>query len=190
MGKVTRYIVRAPIIAVVVLGLTLALLTMYDALVGDSQPPEFAPLDENLRMLAKRALYDLPVEGITQEIGWRNLQPSLTILNKANPSVSRWVTDLHYKNRLRFVVRNDDTLAKYDFLTGYLYINKTFFVEIEGKKAAQLSHEYRHSLQNYGKLCRYMMSFSFFQKGNEELVENDAYLYEHQAIIAIFGDPS
>ena len=67
-------------------------------------------------------------------------------------------------------------------------MHRELFCENDGTVAVTLCHEYRHSRQNLGKLCQYVLSFLFVRGGNLSIIENDAVVYEQEAYEAIFGN--
>ena len=79
-------------------------------------------------------------------------------------------------------------LAKYDMFRGRIVVKRELFCENDGTIATILCHEYRHSRQNLGKFCQYVLSFLFVREGDLSIIENDAVIYEQEARNAIFGD--
>ena len=78
-------------------------------------------------------------------------------------------------------------MAKYDNVRGRVVVNPQLFCENDGTIAVTLCHEYRHSRQNLGKFCQYVLSFLFVRGGDLSIIENDAVIYEQEAHDAIFG---
>jgi hypothetical protein len=127
------------------------------------------------------------------ESRWKGLAPALAILNQVNPTVATWVRQQHAAGRLEFedcfpTAGSEDALARYDMLMRRLIVNRQLFSENDGTVAVTLCHEYRHSRQNVGKFCQYVLSFLLSRQGESSIVENDAVLYEQEAHRAIFGD--
>ncbi len=79
-------------------------------------------------------------------------------------------------------------LAKFDTFRGRIVVKRELFCENDGTIAAILCHEYRHSRQNLGKFCQYVLSFLFVREGDLSIIENDAVVYEQEAHNAIFGN--
>lgn len=125
---------------------------------------------------------------------WEGLQPALEILDSVNPDVKNWVIECRNSEKLVFVESFDKTTAvnahfhicKYDLFERKLIIYKGIFAENDGTIAALLCHEYRHSRQSFFKILRYAFSFCFYKDGNDDIVENDAELYERNAYNIIF----
>jgi hypothetical protein len=124
---------------------------------------------------------------------WNGLAPALAILDEVNPAVAGWVREKHRHGLLVFggdcrAARDaGDALAKHEPFRGRLVISPVLFSENDGTVAVTLCHEYRHSRQNFGKLCQYVLSFLSVRGGDLSIIENDAVLYEREAHDAIFG---
>jgi hypothetical protein len=120
----------------------------------------------------------------------------LALLDRVNPTVSKWVRQEYDRGLLIFGegrrTKQDPgiALAKYDVLRGRLVVNPLLFGENDGTIAVTLCHEYRHSRQNLGKACQYVLSFLFVRGGDLSIIENDAVIYEQEAHNAIFGNGS
>lgn len=73
------------------------------------------------------------------------LQPALNILRQVNPLIADWVIEKHENKEIVFVSLMDSSgfLAKFDFITGKLYISYGLFAENDGTVAVTLAHEYR-----------------------------------------------
>lgn len=112
---------------------------------------------------------------------------AILILKETNPTIADWVEEKRKNEQLIFT--NDDAsyLAKFDFINGNLYINKSIFVENDGIIAVTLAHEYRHSRQSYTKFIKSVISFVLSKTGNDDILENDAVAYEQKAYSAIFN---
>lgn len=190
MVKATRYIIRPLFVVFTLIGAIFVFVTSYDAFIGDDYCPEFAPASAAVKRDANesRTTYlwskDTPFH---DDAYWGALGLSLDILDDINPSVSAWVRERNIAGKLVFV-GNISEMAKYDYFSGKLTISHAFFTESEKKKVAIISHEYRHSHQNFAKVARYILSHSFGGRGKTEIVENDAYLYEREAEAA-FATP-
>jgi hypothetical protein len=130
----------------------------------------------------------------TAEARWRGLSPALAILNNVNPAVAKWVREKHdsglllFANECQTPADPTSASAKYDILRGRIVVRRDLFHENDGTIAAILCHEYRHSRQNLGKFCQYVLSFLFVREGDLSIIENDAALYEQEAHNAIFGN--
>ncbi len=117
----------------------------------------------------------------------------MAILDQVNPTVAKWVRQKHDNGLLVFgdecQTKRElgDALAKYDNLRGRVVVNPQLFSENDGIIAVTLCHEYRHSRQNLGKVCQYVLSFLFVRGGDLSIIENDAVIYEQEAHNAIFG---
>jgi hypothetical protein len=128
------------------------------------------------------------------EARWNGLSSALAILDRVNPVVAKWVREKHdagliaFGNQERKAHGSEDALAEYDVLRGRVIVNRHLFSENDGTIAVTLCHEYRHSRQNLGKFCQYVLSFLFVRGGNLSIIENDAVLYEREAHDAIFGN--
>ena len=134
------------------------------------------------------------VDETAAEARWKGLSPALAILDKVNPAVAEWVREKHDNGLVVFgdeyPTKGDPTaaLAKYDLFRGRLIVNQKLFCENDGTIAVILCHEYRHSRQNLGKFCQYVLSFLFVREGDLSIIENDAVIYEQEAHNAIFGN--
>jgi hypothetical protein len=131
----------------------------------------------------------------TADARWQGLAPALAILDRVNPEVARWLRQKHRDGLVLFGEellpgRADPmmALAKYDMFRGRIVVMRELFCENDGTVAVILCHEYRHSRQNLGKFCQYVLSFLFVADGDSSIIENDALNYEHEAHNAIFGD--
>jgi hypothetical protein len=128
------------------------------------------------------------------ETRWKGLSPALTILDNVNPAVAKWVREKHDSGLVMFgreYRTKDDPMwavAKYDRFCGRLIVYRELFCENDGTIALTLCHEYRHSRQNLGKVCQYVLSFLFVRGGDLSIIENDAVIYEQEAGNAIFGN--
>jgi hypothetical protein len=130
---------------------------------------------------------------LTVEEVWEGLKPAIHIVREVNPQAADWLDATKSAGKVRLLHEEHDacscsSMAKFDFYNRNLYIGPAIFSDEDGLKAAILIHEYRHSLQNHGKVFRYVMS-CFMGCGQSDIVENDAMLYEAQAVMAVYGEP-
>lgn len=115
------------------------------------------------------------------------IENAILILKETNPTIADWVEEKQKNEQLIFT--NDDAgyYAKFDFINGNLYINRSIFVENDGVIAVTFAHEYRHSRQSYTKFIKSVISRILSKIGNDEILENDAVAYEQKAYNAIFN---
>lgn len=125
------------------------------------------------------------VKGTSDELRWEGLQPALQILDEVNPSVSEWVRELHSNGKIVYV-ETDGKLAKFGLYSRELKIYHGIYAECDGIIASVLCHEYRHSRQGINKILQYGFSFWRYKNGDDSILENDAYLYELEAVCIIF----
>jgi hypothetical protein len=158
---------------------------------GDGEMPGMSPLSGLLDPYHISSM-DCTAEGVPDAVRWEAIAPALAILDQVNPTVAAWVREKH--DRGVIVFRDDPqtgeempSLAKYDMYRNRLVINRHLFTENDGTIAMVLCHEYRHSRQNFGKSCQYMLSFLFVKGGDPSFIENDAVIYEQLAHNNIFG---
>jgi hypothetical protein len=187
LRNIPRYALRALIGVAVVCGL----LSLWAAH-GDGTIPGMTPLS-GLDPYRISSAYC--IEGAADaETRWHGLSPALAIVDKVNPAVAKWVREKHDH---ALVVFGDEyrtkgdpvgALAKYDMFRGRIVVRRELFCENDGTIAAILCHEYRHSRQNPGKFCQYVLSFLFTREGDLSIIENDAVIYEQEAHNAIFGN--
>ena len=183
LRNVPRYVLRALLGIALVCGL----LSLW-GLRGDGTLPSMSPLLglDPYRISSAACV----AEGTPAEARWNGLLPALAILDRVNPAVAGWVREKHQNSRVEFRDQYDATaaLAKYDRFRGRLVVGRELFCENDGTIAVTLCHEYRHSRQNSGKFCQYVLSFLFVPGGNLPIIENDAVVYEQEADNAIFGN--
>jgi hypothetical protein len=187
LRNIPRYGLRALIGMVVVYGL----LSLW-GLHGDGKMPSMSPLSrlDPYRISSVKCIAD----ETTAEARWNGLSPALAILDQVNPVVAKWVREKHDRGLMMFgdeCRRRPDpllALAKYDSWRGRVVVSPQLFCENDGTIALTLCHEYRHSRQNIGKLCQYVVSFLFVRGGELSIIENDAVVYEQEAHNAIFGN--
>jgi hypothetical protein len=186
LRNIPRYAIRA------LFGVTVAcgLLSLW-GLHGDGKLPGMSPLSglDPYRISSTHCL----VDETAAEARWQGLFPALAILDQVNPAVATWARQKHDKG---LVVFGDQcrtsgdpgaALAKYDRFRGRIVVHRELFCENDGTIAVTLCHEYRHSRQNLGKSCQYVLSFLFVRGGDLSIIENDAVIYEQEAHNAIFG---
>lgn len=117
---------------------------------------------------------------------WSDLRKPLYILDRVCPEASQWVRDRYYHGKLVWPVNHDGYIAKFNYGTKQLFIYPLFFDENDGKKAAILAHEFRHSRQNITKLIRRAFAYAMLKQTQDWVVENDAYYFQQQVELAIF----
>jgi hypothetical protein len=131
--------------------------------------------------------------GTTADARWKGLSPAMAILDRVNPTVAEWVRDKHenglvvFDEECRIYSDPVPALAKYDAFRGRLVMSRELFGESDGTIAVTLCHEYRHSRQNFGKVCQYVLSYLLVRGGDSSVIENDAMIYEQEACNAVFG---
>ncbi len=183
LRNVPRYALRALIGTALVCGL-LSLWGLHD----DGPMPEMSALSglDPYRISSARCV----AEGTAADARWNGLSPAVAILDRVNPAVATWVREKHRSGLVVFRDKYDPAvaLAEYDRFGGRVVIYRELFCENDGTIAVTLCHEYRHSRQNLGKWCQYVLSFLLVPGGNLSIMENDALLYEQQAHNAIFGN--
>ena len=186
LRNIPRYVLRTLIGVAAVC----ALLSLW-GLHGDGKMPGMSPLSglDPYRISSVHCIADQTAA----DTRWQGLSPALAILDKVNPVVAAWVREKHDNGLVLFGdeyrKKADATiaLAKYDRFRGRIIVKRELYSENDGTIAAILCHEYRHSRQNPGKSCQYVLSFLFVRGGDLSIIENDAVLYEHEAQNAIFG---
>ncbi len=187
LQNVPRYALRTLISAALVCGL----LSLW-GLRGDGMIPAMHSLSglDPYRISSDQCIADKT----DKETRWNGLSPALAILDQVNPTVATWLREKHEKGLVVFgedgrtKYDNGAALAKYDAFTDQIALSPELFCENDGTIAVTLCHEYRHSRQNLGKSCQYILSFLFVRGGNLAIIENDAVIYEQQAQSAIFGN--
>jgi hypothetical protein len=171
----------------------------YDVTFGDGEIPDFYNKGKSENKLVRLAKHNSTAHlsgkfyTLTPEQIWEGLRPSVHIVREINPQAADWLEETHRVGKVRILheeeaAYNCGSLAKFDFFNHNLYVGPSILADEDGLKAVVLIHEYRHSLQNRGKIFRYIMSY-FIGPGQPDIVENDAMLYEAQAVIAIYGEP-
>ena len=189
LRNIPRYVLHALIGVAVVCGL----LSLWESH-GDGKIPGMSPLSglDPYRISSAHCI----VDETTADARWNGLSPALAILDRVNPAVAKWVREKHDNG---LVVFGDEyrtkadpmcALAQYDMFRGRVGVKRELFCENDGTIAAILCHEYRHSRQNLGKFCQYVLSSLFVRGGDLSIIENDAVVYEQEAHNAIFGDGS
>ena len=190
LRAVPAYLARYATLVLALLGL----LSLWDAH-GDGQVPAMVPL-----MATQKDPHDVSAarcaeQGTSDSDRWQGLAAALAILDDVNPQVASWVRDrrehgaLVFSDRYSWERDKHGSLAKYDHLSGKLTLRRALFEEKDGEIAAILCHEYRHSRQNAAKLLKCILSFVLTAEGDRSILENDAELYEHEALAAIFRQP-
>jgi len=183
--NIPRYIFRTLVAVVFLFGL----FSLWESR-GDGKMPGMSPLFgiDPYRISSTHCT----AEGVPDEVRWQGLAPALAILDQVNPTVAQWVREK--RDRGVIIFRDDPqtdeempSLAKYDMYRSRLVVNRHLFTENDGTIAMVLCHEYRHSRQNFGKSCQYMLSFLFVKDGDSSFIENDAVIYEQLAHNHIFG---
>ena len=186
LRNVPRYVLRTLIGLLVVCGL----LGLWEAR-GDGKLPAMSPL-AGLDPYCLSST-DCIAEGTAAEARWKGLGPALSILDQVNPAVAGWVRANHdrgtavFGDDCRTKAEQSIAMAKYDRFRNQLVVNRELFCENDGTIAVTLCHEYRHSRQNFGKVCKYALSCLFRGEGDLSIIENDAVIYEQEAHAAIFG---
>lgn len=187
LQSIPRYALRTLMGVVLVCGL----LSLW-GLRGDGMIPSMCSLSglDPYCISSSRCIFD----ETDAESRWKGLSPAVAILDQVNPAVAAWLREKHRKGLVVFGEEgrtkydNGAALAKYDVLRGCIAISPELFCENDGTIAVTLCHEYRHSRQNLGKSCQYVLSFLFVRGGDLSIIENDAVVYEQQAQNAIFGN--
>lgn len=166
--------------------LLLGVVNAYDILVGDTIPKVGFPSIHSHRIATSYQNHDL-VKNFEPERAWQAIQPSLKILDEVCPEASDWLRDQHKCDKLTWMPDPDGTYAYYDFATGRVTINAQMFELSVGERAVTVAHEFRHSRQNIAKFIRAAFCVLLTGKHKPELIETDAYLFEHEVRWAIFG---
>ena len=187
LRNIPRYALHGLIGVIVVCGLV-----CFWGLHSDGKMPGMSSLFglDPYRMSSARCI----AEETGTEARWNGLSPALAILDRVNPVVAKWVREKHDAGLIAFgdherkADGSEDALAEYDVLRDRVVVNRHLFSENDGTIAVTLCHEYRHSRQNLGKFCQYVLSFLLVRGGNLSIIENDAVLYEREAHDAIFGN--
>ncbi len=189
LRNIPRYVLRTLIGVAVVCGLA----SLW-GLHGDGKMPGMSSLFglDPYRISSAQCIAD----ETGAEVRWNGLSPALAILDRVNPVVAKWVREKHGAGLIVFGDReqpsygSEDALATYDTFRGRVVVNRQLFSENDGTIAVTLCHEYRHSRQNPGKFCQYVLSFLLVRGGDLSIIENDAVIYEQEAHHAIFGNGS
>ena len=187
MGKenIFRLISQATIryITINVMGvlIILGLFSVYDSVFYEKPPAPIVSLGKNsdFRALA----FKVPKKN---ESNWDAMVSALDILDQVAPNVSEWVR-LKQDNDQIVWIKTIGIAAKYDYVSGVLSLNKDLLLKDNGAIAAILAHEYRHSLQNFTKSVKSIFTYLVLGKFEEGVIENDAYLYEQEVYLSIFG---
>lgn len=165
-------------------------MSVFDLIVGDGIIPEPIqlgiknPIRDMARFNTTKDLYGTTV--LDQEF-WDSLQPTINILHATAPHVEKWMLDQKANGKIKYS-SGSGVYATFDCISRELTIYSILLSEQDGVKAAILAHEWRHSVQNNQKFTKYILSYMITRKLREDLVENDAYLYESQVYEAIYGN--
>jgi hypothetical protein len=189
MKKIIHYFCKWTGIFLLIIGAC----CLWDAL-GDGNIPR----NNNYSRSANPSLishYNCAQVSATNEERWEGLSTALAILHEVNPTVETWVIQKHEENKIVFSDGKDNPTFQFTYIAAYdrfsrkLKISRLAFTAEDGQLAQILCHEYRHSRQNFGKFMIYTLSF-VFRRGDDSIVENDAYLYEREASEKIYGTHS
>ncbi len=160
-------------------------ITLYDVIRGDGEIPEpqIAPI-----WVAQKGVFNTtPRWSSDPEENWQALQPTIAICDEVVPHVGEWVRERYAAGKIQWRDDpNSPTLARWHSVSKTLSIDRAFFDGDDGRKASWLSHEWRHSRQNKGKVSRCALSLILLFRQQTDIVENDAWLYERQVYLAIF----
>ena len=164
-------------------------LTVYDIIVGDDVPSvsNIGHMSRERVMAHYNTTQHLQgKKKLDPEECWVAMQPSLQILDKVCPEASDWVRDRHQKGKIVWEAGNNGYYAKYDYVDKVLTFNSVTFSDIDGLKATVLAHEFRHSRQNFTKFFKVVVACVIYREPHPDIIEDDAYLFEHKVLIAIF----
>jgi hypothetical protein len=162
--------------------------SLYNLVVGDQVPPvnyyaafqtyRYARVTTNKNLLVN---YD-------HEQCWDAIQPALLLLDEACPEASAWARDRHATGLLRWI-DNDYIYASYHPASGHLSISRLFFGLNDGERAVTIAHEFRHSRQNFSKMITASVAMVLTVNNDllDDIMEPDAYWFEQNVRIAIFG---
>lgn len=118
---------------------------------------------------------------------WQSIQPTLIILHKVCPQASEWFKDRYEKDKITWESKESSKyLAKYNYTTKHVLMNRAFLQENDGTKASLIAHEYRHSLQSFAKPYKAIVAMMLTREYSPGIIENDAYLFEKQVYLSIF----
>lgn len=121
------------------------------------------------------------------EVNWQAIQPALTILRRTCPEAADWVVARHDTGQIHWSRGGGDVLALYDNIDGCLTIRSTMVGRQDGENAVTLAHEFRHSRQKKTKLVKRLILSMLTQTDQEAVAETDAYDYERQVYLALYG---
>lgn len=165
--------------------------SVYDSTIGDGDIPEPIELGRlsDVRTLARfnSTANFAHEEYRTKEECWDNLQPTLKVLHKVAPHVESWINDQQANGKIIYEGESRGLICTFDCISRELTIYPALWSEQDGIKASILAHEWRHSRQNPQKFAKYVLSYVITRELKDDLVENDAYLYEKQTYEAIYG---
>lgn len=118
---------------------------------------------------------------------WEAIQPTLCILNKVCPDAYLWFNNRKECGKLVWEPEESNRyLAKYNYTTGVVRINRSLLFENDGTKASIIAHEYRHSLQSFTKPYKAVIAMMLTREYSPWIIENDACLFEKQVYLSIF----
>jgi len=191
-GLFTYHFIRKSLIFILVVIFTLGGMSVLDVVFGDGVIPEPIqlgikdPIRDMARFNTTQNLYGTGTLVSDQEF-WDSLQPTINILHATAPHVEKWMLDQKANGKIKYS-SGVGVFATFDCISRELTIHSILLSEQDGVKASILAHEWRHSVQNNHKFTKYVLSYVITRKLHEDLVENDAYLYESQVYEAIYGN--
>jgi hypothetical protein len=163
---------------------------LYNVTIGDKVPPVnyYAALSTHKK--AKNFTNTKLVVDYDHEQCWDAIQPAISLLDEACPEAAVWARERYDLKLLRWV-DNDFIYASYQPATGRLSISRGFFALSDGERAVTIAHEFRHSRQNFSKLI--IATIGLILTGDDAMkdgiIEPDAYWFEQNVRIALFGAP-
>lgn len=164
------------------------LLEIYDVFVPEKIPKINTGLTGEIRRQQwDRTGFNEASVNFNEKTGWAAFQPALKILDQVCPEASTWVRDRHAKGKIIWETEDDNTYAKYNYMSQTLYINRNLIYENNMERSVTLAHECRHSRQNGTKGVRLALVMLLTGQRRSEYVEDDAYLFEHEVRNAIHG---
>ncbi len=178
---------RYSTVAVIAILVILGGFSVYEFFIEDEVPRirTLTHRDRELEMARSNTTRSLAFD-FKEEECWDALQPTLQILDKVCPEVSKWVRDRHANGKIVWEKKMTMTYARYDYINKKLIFNRISFYENDGVKASILAHEFRHSRQSFTKFYRSVVACMICREPKPNIVENDAYLFENKIIVAIF----
>lgn len=118
---------------------------------------------------------------------WASLQSALQILDVVCPEASAWAREQHKSKKLIWKNDPDGAYATFNPYTRCMTINADMFDLKNSERACTIAHEFRHSRQNISKFIKSTCCLLITGSRCDDIVENDAYLYESQVRSAIYG---